>query len=128
MKSAPNSVTAALMLILFIAAFWFAFAVITALGLNWSLERTGSYKWIMVVLALGAVLVLAGMAFFLRRRNRIAFYLSVAFLAVLAVLTIADQVGWIDLVTLIITLAALVLLLKDRQWYLQQGSPRNDQP
>lgn len=41
--------------------------------------------------------------------------------AVIAVLSITDQVGLPDLLTLVLSLAALVLVVKDRAWYLQEN-------
>ena len=114
----PTSVSVTLALLLLNAAIWLLFALLGAIG--W-IPVSGVMRWAMVVLALGSCAVLAGMAFFLWKRSRPAFYLSTASLAAVAVLSIADQFGLPDLFTLLISLAALVLLLKDRAWYLRMG-------
>lgn len=75
-------------------------------------------KWIMVLLAIGSAVILAALAHFLNRRNRLAYYASLVFLAVIAVLSITDEFGWLDLVSLLISLVPLGLLVKDRRWYL----------
>ncbi len=118
MNRVPISVIAAFVLILVIAAFWFVFALITALGLNWSFEQTGNFKWTMVGLAFGATAVLAALAVLMGRRHRLAYYLTFAALTLLEVTAFADQMGWLDLVALLVSLSALGLLIKDRRWYL----------
>jgi hypothetical protein len=115
----PKTVTAALILILVSAAFWLTWAVITALGGIHSLTGMGTARWVMSVLALGCAVCLAGLAYFLSRRSRLAYILGVGLLALLAVLSITDQVGLIDLFSLLVILIPLVLLIKDRRWYLQ---------
>ena len=54
----------------------------------------------------------------MRRRSRLAFNAAAALLALIAVLSITDQFGLADLVSLLLSLVPLVLLLKDRTWYL----------
>ncbi|MCL4559143.1 MAG: hypothetical protein M1281_00825 [Chloroflexi bacterium] len=122
MNRLPGSVSATLILILCNAAFWFVFAVLTAVGAIQSLNALGAIRWIMAILAFGASGVLVGLGLLLSRRNRPAYYFGVMVLAVIALLSIADQVGLPDLVTLGASLAALVLMIKDRLWYLQ---PKN---
>jgi len=40
-------------------------------------------------------------------------------LTIIAVLSITDEFGWLDLFSLLISLIPLGLLLKDRDWYLK---------
>jgi hypothetical protein len=63
---------------------------------------------------------LASLVIGLRRRSRLAFYGALAVLAAIAVLSITDQVGLLDLVSLSISVIPLVLLVRDRRWYLRQ--------
>lgn len=128
MNRPPISVSATLILIVLNAAFWLVFAFIVALGAIQSISATGVGRWVMVVLALGVSGFLTGMAFFLMRRNRLAFYAGVTLLALIAVLSITDQFGWPDLLTLLICLVALGLMLKDRAWYLKSSKavPKQD--
>jgi len=44
-------------------------------------------------------------------------------LAVIAVLSITDEFGLPDMISLLLSLVPLGLLLKDRAWYLQPRSP-----
>jgi predicted membrane channel-forming protein YqfA (hemolysin III family) len=79
----------------------------------------------MAILALLTTGLLMGLWLFLRRRSRLAYYLALGLLAVISLLTITDEFGLSDLIVLIITVAPLMLLIKDRAWYLQRapGSP-----
>jgi hypothetical protein len=103
------------------ALVWLAFAAVVALGMHPSLP-TGDLVSVGVAgLALLAAVILVFLALLLRRRSRWGFILTVAALAVLAILTIADQVGFVDLVVLAIVVTPLVLLIKDRGWYMGSG-------
>jgi len=70
-------------------------------------------------------MALAGLALLLSRRSRLAFYLAVILLTIIAVLSVTDQVGWIDLAALAVSVIPLLLLLKDRAWYLRREAPGN---
>ena len=118
MNRLPTSVSATLTLIILNAAFWLVFAFIVALGAIRSIPTDGVIKWVMVILALGVSGFLTGIVIFLRRRKRLAFYAGVAILIAIAVLSITDEFGLPDLFTLLISLVALGLMLKDRAWYL----------
>jgi hypothetical protein len=119
MERPPISISVTFFLILLNAAFWLVFAIIAALGVIHSIA--GLIRWVMVTLALGTSVTLAGTVIFLKRRNRFAFYFGVILLAIIAILSITDEFGPPDLFTLLISLAGLGLMLKDRAWYLQSG-------
>ena len=122
MKGLPRSVVITLILILLNAAFWLVYAAWTAFGSVGSFSGASVGKWIMVALALCASAALAGMVTFLRRQNPMAFYAAAALLGLIAVLSITDEFGLPDLVSLLLSLVPLGLLLKDRAWYLHAGS------
>jgi len=128
MNRLPASVSATLILIVLNAAFWFAFAFLVVFGAIRSIPTDGVIKWVMVILALGVSGFLTGIVILLRRRNRLAFYAGVAILATIGVLSITDQFGLPDLFTLLLSLVALGLMLKDRSWYLQSSNapPKRD--
>jgi hypothetical protein len=105
MKQIPRTVLATLMLISMNAVFWLGFAIIVALGGIPGFDGTAGEKWI-----------LAGMA----RRKKAAFYTAVTVLTIILVLSFTDQVGLWDVLTMLSILVALVLLLKDRKWYLDE--------
>lgn len=115
MNRKPVSVSIALILVLVNAAFWLIFGFMFAFRPT---SMPEGLKWIMVLLAISSSVILAVLARFLNRRNRLAYYASLTFLAVIAVLSITDEFGWLDLVSLLISLVPLGLLLKDRRWYL----------
>jgi hypothetical protein len=64
---------------------------------------------------------LAGLAILLVRRFGHAYYLSLAALSVSSLAVLFDDVGWVDLIALVINLVPLFLLVRDRAWYLQRA-------
>jgi hypothetical protein len=118
MNRPPTSVSVTLVLILLNAAFWLAFATLVANGAIGSIPSAGGIRWVMTILAFGCSAVLVGMAMLLKQRNRLAFHFSTVVLAMIAILSIADDFGLPDLISLLISLIPLGLLLKDRAWYL----------
>jgi len=124
MKDLPKSVSLALWLILLNALIWFVFGIAVAAGVIPSIPAAGGMRWIMAALAVGSAAFLAGIAFLLRRHNRLTYFLALAMLAVISILALADQVGLLDLAALVISLVPLALLVKDRAWYLGPGGDR----
>jgi lysylphosphatidylglycerol synthetase-like protein (DUF2156 family) len=120
MNRFPATVRAALLLLALDALMWFAFGVVAAAGGIASIANPPTLRWVMVGLAWASAAALAGLAILLGRRIRVAFYLAVILLAIIAVLSIADQVEWLDLASLAVSVIPLVLLLKDRGWYLRR--------
>lgn len=119
MNRPPLTVSATIFLIGLDALVWLGFAVFTSFGGIPSISE-GVLRWLMASMALGASAVLAFLAVGLRRRNRFAFYGALAVLGAIAVLSIADQVGLLDLVSPAISVTPLVLLVRDRRWYLRK--------
>jgi hypothetical protein len=70
------------------------------------------------VLALGGSTILPGLVDGLRRGGRFACPLAVGFIAVLA---LADEFGWHDLLAVLTIAVPLILLIKDRPWYTRAG-------
>ena len=128
MTHRPLSVTVTLALILFDAALWLAFGLIVAVGLHPALPDNLVYKVILSIASFGAALVLAGLSVLLTRHNRAGYFLTLTFLSMAALAFFLDDVGWVDLAFLAVTLLPAALLLKDRNWYLHPhlistGSP-----
>jgi hypothetical protein len=113
-----KSVTITLISILINAIIWLLFSIVVAAGLHPALPDSVIYQWIMAGLSLLASGFLFIMFFLLRKKIRAAFFLTIAFLVFLAVLTIADDLGLIDLIVLLITLTPIVLLIRDRKNFL----------
>jgi hypothetical protein len=122
MNHPPRSVSAALIVIILNAAFWLAYAFIIALGNIHSFAASGIVKWVMATLAVCSSAALAGTAIFLRRHNRFAFYFGLVLLATIAILSVTDELGLLDLLSLLISLIPFGLMIKDRAWYLQSGN------
>jgi hypothetical protein len=73
----------------------------------------------MAFLSLVMAGILFGLFIFIRKQNRIAYYLTLAFFIFNVLLTIFDDVGLADLFVLVLNIIPIVLLVKDRTWYLK---------
>ncbi len=123
MTKRPLSVNAALGFILLNALVWLVFGGITATNANPALPVPPLIKVIMAFLSIAIAGMLLGLFIFIRRRNRIAYYLILGLLVITFLLNFFDNVGLVDLVVIIINLIPIILLIKDRSWYLQ-GKPQ----
>jgi accessory gene regulator protein AgrB len=119
MDTPPKTVLITLFLILLMAAVWLIFALTAAFGGISAFTVSESLRWVMAAPALGCSIALVITAIFLKKRNRLAFYFGLVMLMMVAVLSITDQIGWLDIFSLLISLVPLVLMLKDRKWYLR---------
>jgi hypothetical protein len=126
MAKRPVSVNVTLLLILLNALFWTVFGIIVLLGVHPGIPDQAIIRWAMAVLSIGCSIVEIVLLFFLVRRSKIAYYLSVVLFATLSVLTITDDFGISDLLYLLPTTAALVLLVIRRRWFMQL--PPDQQP
>jgi amino acid permease len=70
-------------------------------------------------MALLVAAALVGLAVWLGRRSRAAFSFAVVLLAAMILASIFDQFGLADLAFVIATLIPLILLIRDRAWYLR---------
>ena len=119
MKNFPKSVFITHIFIILNAIFWLTYTIIVFFLPNSSTIMSNAVRWLFIILALGSSLILIGIAIFLKRRNRPAFYLGLLTLVAIAVLSVTDEFGFLDLFSLLISLTPLVLMLKDRDWYLK---------
>ncbi len=123
----PLSVTVTLALILLDAVLWLAFGLIVALGLHPALPDNLAYKVVLSIAGFGSAVVLTGLSVLLTRHHRAGYFLTLTLLGMAALAFFLDDVGWVDLTFLAVTLLPAVLLLKDRNWYLHPhlmtGSP-----
>jgi lysylphosphatidylglycerol synthetase-like protein (DUF2156 family) len=113
------SISVTAIFVLLNALVWLAFGVIIALDAHPALPDLPVLKGIMAFLSLAAAGILLGVLFLLGKRNRFAYFIALAFFAATALLTIFDDFGWADLVVLALNLAPIILLIKDRAWYLR---------
>ena len=118
MLARPRTVTIAYVFILANALVWLALGGIVTANIHPALPDATLLKGIMAVMSfIGAGILLVAF-FLLLKRRRSGFYLAIGFLIVTTLLTFFDQVGWSDLVVLVINLVPIILLVKDRNWYL----------
>ncbi|MBN2676936.1 MAG: hypothetical protein JXR32_02605 [Anaerolineaceae bacterium] len=118
MGKRPLAFTIALGFILLNAVIWLAFAVVWLFGGYPYISVSPEIMRMMGVLAAITGVMLIILVTLLRKRNKLAYYLSLAALAIVFLLTIFDEVGFADLVYLAIALTPFVLLLISRKWYL----------
>jgi hypothetical protein len=121
MPKKPITVNLAFVFIILNALVWFTFSALIALNLHWALPDSPAARWIMGILSFGCACTLIATAVLLGRRIRGVYLPTLGLLALLAVLTITDEVGLADLVYLILVTTPLILLIKDRSWYLKRN-------
>jgi hypothetical protein len=119
MSSPPSSVKPTLALIWMNAAIWLALGGIVALGVHPAMPKTPWARWEVTVLAVGCSACLGGLAVRLGRGHKLAYLAALALLTLLGVAILLDEVGVVDLVVLVVALAPVALLLRDRRWYLR---------
>jgi lysylphosphatidylglycerol synthetase-like protein (DUF2156 family) len=120
MTRRPLSVSLNLIFILLNALIWLAFGLIIALHAHPAIPDNSFVQAGMALLSFGAAGILLGLFFFLRKPFRLAWFAALVFLAVTSILTIFDDFGWTDLIVVVINLIPIILLVKDRAWYLQR--------
>lgn len=114
----PVSVSITLWLFLIMAVMWLGFSLIVAIGLQPSYATLGAFRWLMAGLTFTAGLILIALWMLLKRHYRIAWYGGVLLLAAMTLAGLFDDIGLIDVLYMVGTLVPLVLLIKDRRWYL----------
>lgn len=123
MSTRPRTVTLTLVFIFLNALVWLVLGLVIAASLHPALPDIPLLKGIMAAMSFaGAGLLLVAFILLLKRK-RTGFFLALGFLGVTALLTFFDQVGWVDLVTLLINIVPIVLLVRDRDWYLKRNQP-----
>lgn len=111
--------------ILLNAIIWLTFSIIVATGMHPALPDSEFYKWLMAISAFVSATFLLLLYFLLKNKSKIAFFLTIAFLILIALLTMMDDLGWIDFLVLVVTLIPVVILIKEREWFLKtSGTPQ----
>jgi len=119
MKNIPTVIKVALVFILLSALTWLIIGVLIAAQLHPGMPSDPLIKWGMALASFAAFAVLVALAWLLAKRRRLAYIIALVALAVVMLLTIFDDVGWADVVALVINLVPFVLLLIGRKWYMQ---------
>jgi len=126
MDKPPTSVPAARLLIVLNALVWLAFSTIIAIGAHPALPDSALLRGVMAILGLLTCAALLVLYVFLGRRSRLAFFAALVTLGCLALLTIADQVGLVDVAVLALTLAPMACLIGGRGWFMAGGASTPD--
>lgn len=122
-NNSHRTVTVTLVFILLNALVWVVFSLITATNANPGLLVPPLIKGLMVFLSVAVAGMLLGLFVLIKRRNRITYYFTFVLLTATFLLNFFDNIGLVDLVVIIINIIPMILLIKDRSWYLQ-GKPQ----
>lgn len=126
MTPPPLTVTVARLLIVINALVWLGFGVIVLAGAHPAMPDSLLLRGVMIVGGLLAGVTLALLALLLGRPRRGVYLISLTALAILAALSITDQVGLVDLVVLALQLVAIACLLHGRAWFTPRDRPEAD--
>ena len=119
----PPSIRLIRLMIYLNALLWLLFVLITGVGAHPSYPIGSTYHLPMALAAFMGTAVLIALAWLLRKPSPLAFWASVAFLAVTILMALFDEVGPADLAFILATLLPLVFLIRNRTWYLQPSAP-----
>lgn len=119
MNRRPLTVTINLAFILVNAVIWLILGIIIALDIHPAPAESPAMKTGMAIISIIISALLLVFTFFLYRHNRMVYYYSLAFFIFTSILTVFDDFGVADLAFLIISIVPIILLLKDRRWYIQ---------
>ncbi len=126
MSNLPSTMRCTLFLILVNAFLWLAFGVTIAFGAHPSFRESGALRSGLAISAFLLAAFLGALVIALARRNRIAYWTSIALLAAVAMAALFDEFGLADLAFVVITLLPLALLVLDRDAYLQPDRGARD--
>jgi hypothetical protein len=104
--------------LLFTVVILAAFGIGSLLRIIANPERAGLYGFYALAMFVDAAALLF-CAWQLNRKTKFAFYLTVLVLAFNILVTIFDQIGWIDLFFVLLNLAILVMLILARKEFLR---------
>jgi hypothetical protein len=119
----PGSIKITIIFIFIHAFIWLMLGILIAANYHMSLPDIPAIKAVMAILSFALACMLFGLAFFIQKYNRYAYYLTLLIFSGAALLTIFDDFGIADLVVLILNIIPICLLIKDRKWYLQALAP-----
>jgi hypothetical protein len=82
-------------------------------------------SWVIPILMVGNAIAMLVCGLGLRKRNRFFYYLAVVVIGINILLTLTDQVGLFDYLTLLIDLMLLILLFAARTAFTLAQKPEN---
>ena len=100
------------------ALVWLVLGIIVLTDLHPAIPDGAAIHRTMGGLLMTAAILMLALAVLLRRRKRIAYWLTLALLAPILVVTIMDQFGLSNLIVVLMHLAPFVLLLRNREWFI----------
>jgi hypothetical protein len=115
----PVSVTIAYVFISLGALTWLALGALLALNAHTGCPDEPPVRDLMAGLSAAAGLALLVLLYLLSRRWRPAFFLTLSALTAASLSPLLDDVGLADCAFMAVTLVPLILLLRDRYWYLR---------
>lgn len=127
MKNKPVSFLAAQALILVQAGFWLVYSLYAVLGMLPGSLAEGTGRWLMAALAFGVAGLLACLVLYLQSRRRAAYFGGLVILALIGFLSITDEAGLLDWISLITSLGAFALLISAGSWYLDPVKMEEEQ-
>ena len=122
MTHRPKTVIAAYVFISLNALIWLILGIIIAANALPGLPDLPVMKGIIAFLSIAMAGIIVVSLIFLYRGSQRAYYITLAIFIFTALLTIFDDVGVSDLVVLALNIIPVILLIKDRVWYLQTKS------
>jgi hypothetical protein len=99
------------------ACVWFVLAVNSILRLDSISNTPMIVLWVVIILMFANAGAMFVIGFWLGRKSKWAYFLALAVLLVNILLTFTDQVGFYDIVTVLLDFVTLGLLLYDRKSY-----------
>ena len=130
MKKFPLTVILTLILIGLMILAWCVFGIILAATVQPALPIEPKARTGMAILSFTIAALLITSLILLIKHHRSGYFLTLAFFVLFSALTILDEFGLPDLIFLLLCLIPILLLIKDRAWYLQtsKSSPGLQSP
>jgi lysylphosphatidylglycerol synthetase-like protein (DUF2156 family) len=107
----------ALGFILLEALVWAVFGLIIALDLHPALPASPSLRTAMVVISWILAIALVVLFFLLRRRTRGVYVVTLLLVELIALVTILDDLAWVDAAVLLVAAIAFAALMAGGKWY-----------
>jgi hypothetical protein len=104
------------------AAIWVSFLVLFIS--DQVMPGSAVLDWVIPILMAGNALAMLACGIGLRNRSRFFYYLSLAVIGVNILLTVTDQVGLFDYITLLLDLVILTLLVASRKGFTQPSKSK----
>ena len=120
LKNNPVSVNIAMAFIFLTALTWVAFGIIVLGNFHPAFPVEPLLRWRLGITAIAGGLVMAILGYLLLKNKRLAYWVVLGGLAMMSLVNLLDDVGWVDVMVALISLLPFILLIKDWHWYLQR--------